>query len=83
MMARGRPVVLTADRILMADYDLLFDGMLAASQTTTTPGAVIERLLAPHHRTADGRARVAPMGLRRIEAALAAGGLGPDDVAVV
>lgn len=82
-MSGGRRIVLTADRILMADYRLLFDGMLAASQTTLTPSFVMNRLLAPRSHSRDGRAPVAPLGLRRIEAALVAGGLSSDDVAVV
>ena len=82
-MSGGRQVVLTADRILMADYRLLFDGMLAASQTTLTPSVVMNRLLAPRSPSRDGRAPVAPLGLRRIEAALLVGELSPDDVTVV
>jgi len=79
----GYKVVLTADRTLMADYSLLFDGMLAASQTTTAPPGLVGPLVMPRARGDSVRARVAPMGLRRIEAALAAGGFGPEDVAVV
>ncbi len=81
--SRGYPVVLTADRSLMADYRLLFDGMLAASQTTTAPLPLLAPLLMPRARSGNGRARVAPLGLRRIEAALCAGGFSPDTVAVV
>jgi radical SAM superfamily enzyme YgiQ (UPF0313 family) len=79
----GYPIVLTADHSLMADYRLLFDGMLAASLTSTTPAWLAEPLLLPAAPPRDGRARVAPLGLRRIEAALLAGGFTPDDVAVV
>jgi len=80
----GYPIVLTADRSLMADYDILFDGMLTASQTTITPAPIMNSLLMPKPRnTADGRARTAPLGLRRVEAALLAGGFMADDVAVV
>jgi radical SAM superfamily enzyme YgiQ (UPF0313 family) len=84
MTGRGFPIVLTADRTLMAAYPLLLDGMGAASQTTFTPGAIMTGILArpvPH----DGafRARVAPLGLRRIEAALLRAGYGVDDVAIV
>ena len=46
-MSDGFPIVLTADRTLTADYRLLFDGMLAASQTTTAPPALFGRLLMP------------------------------------
>lgn len=79
MTSPGVPVVLTADRTLTAAYDLLFDGMLAASQTTLTPSPVLTRILAPPHRTAV----LAPLGLRRIEAALLRDGFAPDEVALV
>lgn len=82
-MRDGFPIVLTADRTLMADYRLLFDGMLAASQTTTAPPVLFERLLMPRGRRSGVRAVVAPLGLRRIEAALLAGGFSPDEVVVV
>jgi len=78
----GYPVVLTADETLMAGYRLLFDGMLASSQTTRTPSPVM-RLLMPRPKQPGVRAAVAPMGLRRIEAALLAGGFATDDVVVV
>jgi radical SAM superfamily enzyme YgiQ (UPF0313 family) len=79
----GFSIVLTADRTLTADYALLFDGMLAASQTTTAPPALFSRLLMPHRGSRQLRARIAPLGLRRIEAALLADGLSPRQVAVV
>lgn len=79
----GYQVVLTADRTLMADYTLLFDGMLAASQTTTTPSLIMNALLLPRSKGGSVRARVAPLGLRRIEAALIEGGFDPAEVAVV
>jgi len=81
-MRDGFPIVLTADRTLTADYTLLFDGMLAASQTTTAPPAVFGGLVMPRHRERGQRATVAPLGLRRIEAALLAGGFTPDEVVV-
>ncbi len=68
-MRDGFPIVLTADRTLTADYALLFDGMLAASQTTTAPPALFGRLLMPHRGGTGIRATVAPLGLRRTEAA--------------
>lgn len=80
---RGFPVVLTADRTLMARYDVLFDGMVAGSQTTMTPSPVMRTLLCPRVGTTGDRAQRAPLGLRRIEAALVADGWSPDDVAVV
>lgn len=84
MSARdGFPIVLTADRTLTAAYRLLFDGMLAASQTTTTPPALLGPLLMPQKHGSAVRAALAPLGLRRIEAALLAGGFAPEEVAVV
>ena len=55
-MIEGFPIVLTADRTLTADYRLLFDGMLAASQTTSAPPAFFGPLLMPH-RKRPGRGR--------------------------
>ncbi len=81
-MNEGFPVVLTADRTLTARYRLLFEGMMAASQTTTAPPALFGRLLMPRGDRSAQRATVAPLGLRRIEAALLAGGFSADEVAV-
>jgi radical SAM superfamily enzyme YgiQ (UPF0313 family) len=77
------PVVLTADRTLMAAYTLLLDGMGAASQTTFTPSPVMKGLIAPRVACDGLRARQAPLGLRRIEAALRQGGWAAEDVAIV
>jgi radical SAM superfamily enzyme YgiQ (UPF0313 family) len=66
----GYPIILTADRLLTADYACLFDAMVAASQTTTTPQLVLEKLLMPSPRTNSPAAICAPLGLRRIESAL-------------
>lgn len=73
--AQGSRVVLTADRTLTAGYRLLFDGMLAACQTSAIPPAALAGLLLPR-----GHGRVAPMGLRRIEAALLRGGFDETEV---
>lgn len=83
MSNAGYPVVLTADRTLMAGYRLLFDGMLASSQTSIAPPALLANLLMPWLHDGAVRSRVAPLGLRRIEAALLAGGFGPEDVIIV
>ncbi len=79
----GYPIVLTADRTLMAGYSLLFDGMLASSLTTAAPPGLVGRLVMPPAPLTDGRATVAPLGIRRIEAALREGGFTRDEVAVV
>jgi radical SAM superfamily enzyme YgiQ (UPF0313 family) len=79
----GFPIVLTADRTLTANYALLFDGMLAASQTTSAPPALFGRLLMPRKAGGGVRASVAPLGLRRTEAALLDGGFTSAEVAVV
>ena len=74
-------IVLTAPRTLMAGYRLLFDGVLACNQTTWTPRLVANTLLMP--RQNGGRPVVAPLGLRRVEAALVRDGFDRDAVAVV
>jgi len=79
----GWPVVLTADRTLMARYEILFDGMVVGSQTTRVPGPFLRAVVCPRMPHEGGRARYAPLGLRRVEAALVGGGWSADDVAVV
>lgn len=79
----GSLIVMTADRTLMSSYDLLFDGMLAASQTTTIPPKVVSWLLMPRPRNVLGQCSVAPLGLRRVESALLRSGINRWDVSVV
>ena len=79
----GFPVVLSADRTLFADYDILLDGMMSASQTSIVPSPAMKCLLAPRVGVDSGRTRLAPLGLRRVEAALLKDGLAADDVALV
>ena len=79
----GRRILLTADRTQLADYRTLLDGMLSAAQTTLTPLPVVDVLFAPAMPCTAGRAVRAPMGLRRVEAALLDDGFSPDDVVVV
>jgi radical SAM superfamily enzyme YgiQ (UPF0313 family) len=80
---RGFPIVLTADRVLFADYTTLLDGMMAAAQTTSVPEPVMRRVLSPRVGADGARARKAPLGLRLVEAELLRAGRSPSDVAVV
>lgn len=82
MTAGGAAIVLTADRTLMSRHRLLLDGMFVSSQTTTAPRSVVARLFLPPARHVDGRATVAPLGLRRLQAALTRDGFSTDEVAI-
>jgi radical SAM superfamily enzyme YgiQ (UPF0313 family) len=79
----GIPIILTADRTLFAGYRILFEGMVSASQTSRTPSFVMKTLLAPAARRDGVRAFQAPLGLRRVESALARAGFQQADVAIV
>lgn len=70
-------IVLTADQTLTAGHRLLFDAMLAGSQTTLAPPWLMGPLLLPAHQGAF------PLGLRRVETALLAGGFARDEVTLL
>lgn len=69
-------IVLSADRTLTAGHRLLFDAMLAGSQTTMAPPWLFAPLLLPAHQGGF------PLGLRRVEAALLRDGYARDEVAM-
>lgn len=81
----GTKIVLTASATEMSEYgNSPFIAFVGAFASGPVPKWILRKLLYPPvERTADGRAKVAPYGLRKVEAILLANGFSESDVAVV
>jgi radical SAM superfamily enzyme YgiQ (UPF0313 family) len=79
----GYPIVLTADRALMGNYRTLLDGIFGNLATDIIPSWFFHKVISPAIKVnSEGRAVIAPYGLRKLEAVLLANGFGSDEVIV-
>ncbi|MCW4019200.1 MAG: B12-binding domain-containing radical SAM protein [Candidatus Bathyarchaeota archaeon] len=83
--AIGTKVVLTASATEMSEYgNSQFTAFVGGFASGPVPRWVCKKLVYPPvERTVDGRANVAPYGLRKVEALLLANGFSTSEVAVV
>ncbi len=83
--AQGTKIVLTASATEMSEYgNSQFIAFVGAFASGPFPKWILRKVLYPPiPRTQDGRAKVAPYGLRKVEAILRENGFSEDDVAVV
>jgi hypothetical protein len=82
---QGKKIVLTASATEMSEFgNSQFVAFVGGFASGPVPKWLIRKYLYPPvERTLDGRAKVAPYGLRKVEAILLQNGFSPDDVVVV
>ena len=84
MASGGYRIILTAERCMMSDYHgSLFLGFCACAPKTLWHPFIFFRFICPSAPTYDGgKAKLAPYGLRKVEAALINYGFSKSDVVV-
>lgn len=77
-------IILTADRTLIANYEVLLEGILGTVSTTYVPKYIYNRHIAPKLKpNKDGSINNPPYGLRKLEAALISSGFKTSDIEFV